>query len=671
MSAVVLLIWFIDQPLLDSFSPGPGTMKVNSALAFILLAASLVVRNAVAVKILVGTTAAAAVASLLEYLFSFDLGIDELLVRDVLTAEAGAPGQMSPVTAVCLVLLAGARFAHQSGRWRTAELLVTPTLVVGALALLGYLFQVEQFYTVVRYATVALPTAVALVLLSLGIACSVPDGTVSWAARDRGAGATLVRHMFPVAVLVVPLLGVLPVLGVYTDVFGERYSVALMVAASAAVLMAVTAVAARRLDRIDRERLAAQDGLRQVNDRLRERRDLEWRRAEELSRSLGEERARYQRAISKIDDLIWTVEVMPDGELRPEFTSGDASGLFGGEQPDRDRRARTIPNLVHPDDSGLLAAFDDKIRQGVPAEVELRLVGYDDVVRWAWVRATPRRERNQLFADGISTNVTERHQLAERRENLLALEQEQVRKLKQLNQLREELLAVTGHELRTPLAVILGYAELLLQEDDLNDGQRRHLEVMANRSRQIVLLVEDIFDLAKFSAGLATIDARPVALHDAVAQVVEEHRPAAEAARLTIDVDVTEMTVAADPVRLRQILDNLLSNAIKYSLPGGHVEVSARGCDGTATIAVCDGGIGIPDGELEHVFDRMYRASSAKDHDINGTGLGLSVAKALVEAHAGTITVSRRAEGGTRFTVTLPVQRAADGSEAVPPMVHV
>ena len=108
--------------------------------------------------------------------------------------------------------------------------------------------------------------------------------------------------------------------------------------------------------------------------------------------------------------------------------------------------------------------------------------------------------------------------MAERREHLLALEQEQVRKLVQLNQLREELLAVTGHELRTPLAVVRGYAELLLQDPGLTDVQRKHLEVVANRARQIGLLVDDIFDLAKFSAGLASIDVQPVALDDAVAR---------------------------------------------------------------------------------------------------------------------------------------------------------
>jgi signal transduction histidine kinase len=660
VACVVLVTWFVDATRLDLYSPGSATTKVNTALCLLAMAGTLLARRTLLVAVLCGAVALVASASLVEHVLGVGLGIDELLVRDVVSGEFEVPGRMAPATGVCLLLLAAARWAQHLGHGRAAQLVLVVPFAVGGVAQLGYLFRVEQLYSVVAYSTVALPTALALDLLALGIGCLVPGGVAWWMAKDPGAGATLLRHMLPVAVILLPVLGILPILGVYTDLFGPRFGIALMVACASVTLMVVTAVAARRIDRVDRERLAAQEGLRGVNDQLRERRDLEWRRAEQLSHSLGEERARFQRSIGKVDDLIWTVEVMPDGELRPEFTSGNASGLFGGEQ--WDVQDREIPSRVHPDDVDILQEFDDTIRAGLPAEAELRIVGYDDVVRWAWIRSTPRRERNQLFADGISTNITERRQLAERREDLLTLEQEQVRKLKQLNQLREELLAVTGHELRTPLAVILGYAELLLLDTDLTDVQRRHLGVMANRARQIALLVEDIFDLAKFSAGLSSIDARPVALHDAVAEAVEEHRPAAEGAQLTIDMDVTEVTVAADPPRLRQILDNLLSNAIKYSLPGGHVAVTTQRNDAMATISVSDAGIGIPDGELEHIFDRMYRATSAKDREIQGTGLGLSVAKVLVEAHAGTISVTNRPEGGTRFTVSIPVAHEGSGS---------
>ncbi len=660
LALLVLAAWIFQPQLLRLIDPGSATMKANTALCLLALCASLRARRKGWVAGWCSIVAAIAVASLSEYVFGVDLGLDQLMVDDTVTTGTSPAGRMAPATAVSLVLLSSARWALASGRRRTAEVLLTPPLVVSAVALLGYLFQVEHFYRVVAYSTLALPAAVALALMTVAIACSVPGGVLWWLVRHPGAGATLARHMLPVAVVVLPLLGFIPILGFDTDVFGQRFGSAVLVTAAAGVLLVVTAVASRRLDRIDQERLAAQSELRALNEQLRERRDLEWRRAEELSTSLYEERARFQRAVSKIDDLIWTVAVLPDGEIRPEFSSGDATGLFGGDGPEHAGGSRAIPSLVHPDDRHLIEEFDDRIRAGEPGEVELRIIGYDGVVRWVWIRGTPRWERNLLYFDGISTNVTERRQLAEHREHLLALEQEQVAQLRQLNQLREELLATTGHELRTPLAVVLGYAELLLQDEELTDRQRRHLEAVARRARQIALLVEDIFDLAKFSAGLASIDVEPVSLGEAVADAVEEHRASAEAAGLTIGVDLTDVTVAGDPARLRQILDNLLSNAVKYSLPGGHISVTAR-CEGdTATIAISDGGIGIPDGELEHVFDRMYRATSAKDRDISGTGLGLSVTKALVEAHSGTISVASRPEGGTRFTVAIPVQRGSD-----------
>jgi signal transduction histidine kinase len=661
LCALDLLTWFVGPGALGLLDPAEGTMKVNTALCALALAASVLVRRTPVVAVLVGTAGLVGLASFLEYVLHVRLGIDELLLRDLIS-ENGPPGRMAPATALSLVVMSGARWALQRRAYRVVDLLLTVPMTVGGVALLGYLFRVEQLYTVVTYSTVALPTAVTVVLLGLALAFAVPRGVASWVAQDPGAGATLFRHILPVALVVLPLLALLPVFGMDAGLFGKHFGIAVLVAAMAIALVAVAAVAARRLDRLDSERLQAQAQLRQRNDQLRERRDLEWRRAEQLSRSLGEEQARFQRAIGKIDDLIWTVEIRPDGKIRPEFSSGDASGLLGGVRPDGENDSWAVPEMCHPQDRPLLAAFEDQVRAGVAAEVELRIVGYDGETRWAWLRGTPRRERKQLFCDGILTNVTEHHQMAEHREHLLQLEQEQVRKLVQLNQLREELLAVTGHELRTPLAVIRGYIELLLEDTDLTDVQRKHLEVVANRARQVGILVDDIFDLAKFSAGLESIDVQPVSLGDAVADVVEDHRPTADAADVAIEVDVSPVTVAADPVRLRQILDNLLSNAIKYSLPGGLISVTAR-CEGdTATIAVSDGGIGIPPGELEHVFDRMYRASSAKDRDIKGTGLGLSVTKALVEAHDGSISVVSRPGGGTEFTVAIPVQRGAAGS---------
>ena len=643
LAAVQLVAWFLAPELVDALSPGDATLQANAAVSIIALAASMLVRSTRMVALLAGFAAITGLLSLLQ-----------LPVQDVVSPSI--PGRMSPSTAVCLVCVAASRWALHRRVDRLAEALLLVPLAIGALALLGYVLRVERFYTFVAYSRVALTTAAAVVLLSAALALTVPKGVAQWLLHGQRAGATLARHMLPVALIAMPLLAALPIIGLETELFGPRFGVALMVTAAAAVIIGVTAVAVRRLDRIDRKRLAAERRLLRANEVLLERRDEEWRRAEELSRSLGEERARFQRSVAKVDDLIWTVSVQTDGEIRTEYTSGDASGIFGGNGPAVDLRSRATSKLVHPEDRHLLEALDDQIRSGVAAETELRIVGYDGEPRWVWMRGTPRREGDKLFCDGISTNVTDRHLLADRRENVLRLEQEQVRKLKQLNQLREELLAVTGHELRTPLAVVLGYAELLLQDTDLSAVQRQHLEVVAHRARQMALLVDDIFDLAKFSAGLAAIDVEPVRLDEAVAASVEDHLPAAQDAGVTIDVDVTPITVAADPARLRQILDNLLSNAVKYSLPGGTISVATR--DGeVATMTVSDGGIGIPEAELEHVFDRMYRASTAKDREIEGTGLGLSVARALVEAHGGTISVRNRPGGGTSFTVELPAHQ--------------
>lgn len=651
----VLVGWLTGTGELTSWGVPGATQKFNVALCLIALAVSLRVRGRVALG-LAGLVALVAALSLVEYGLG-SLGIDELLMEDR-ASDPNPAGRMAPATAVSLLCLTLSRASLQFHRRRLAELSLLVPLTIGGLAVLGHVFGAEQLYAVVTYSTTSLPTATCLVVLAVGIAFLVPGGVALRIAADHGAGATLLRHITPVVVVGLPLLGLVPLAGRRLDLFGERFGVAVMVALSVVVLLAVAAVAARRLDRFDRQRLAAQHKLAELNEQLRLGRDREWERAEELGRSLRQERAAFERAVAKIDDLIWTIEILPDGTLRREFHTPNASGIYGGPLAPEDMVA-TVAERTHPDDRHVIDEMARKLTGGEHAEAEFRIVGFDGETRWAWARATPRREGGRLFIDGITTNITERRQLAERRERLLELEQQQVAKLRELQQLREELLAVTGHELRTPLSVILGYAELLLQDSGLTAVQRKQLEAVTARSRQMAHLVDDIFDLTKFSAGIATLDLKLIALDDAVRRCVEEHQEAARQAGLTIDADLRQMTVAADPMRLRQVLDNLLSNAVKYSLSGGHISVTTRCEAERAIITVGDAGIGIPEEELEHVFDRMYRASSAKEREIQGTGLGLAVARALVEAHDGTIAAARRAEGGTEFTVSLPLQPAS------------
>jgi signal transduction histidine kinase len=272
----------------------------------------------------------------------------------------------------------------------------------------------------------------------------------------------------------------------------------------------------------------------------------------------------------------------------------------------------------------------------------------------------PRTEGDRRFIDGISTNTTERRQLAEQREQLLADQQEQVRRLKELDRMKDELVALVSHELRNPLGIIRGYVEMLRAEPDLDPDHRHLVEVIDRNSGHMQRLVDDLLEMARLDAGRLSIDPRTLPLRRLISDSVDAQRPAADAKQLTVSVDMPRhLTTYADPVRLRQVIDNLLSNAIKYTPAGGTVRVTALGRPdtvpvGPTTITVTDSGIGIPAEQYAHLFDRFFRASNAVSEGIKGTGLGLAITKAIVTAHHGTITASPATPAGTTFSITLP-----------------
>jgi signal transduction histidine kinase len=397
---------------------------------------------------------------------------------------------------------------------------------------------------------------------------------------------------------------------------------------------------------------------------------MERRRAEDLALALTASRRRFDQIVAQVNDLVWTLEIDDDGRARSVYVSGNAPGVLGSRGP-HDFDEAYVSDHVHPDDRGAFAGMLAEFRAERPAEAEYRVTGLDGVSRWIWSRAVPRREDGRLLVDGVSTDVTDRRKVAEDRERLLAREREQVRRLRELDRMKDELVAVVSHEVRSPVAVIRSYAEMLAADPALDGERRMFADVIDRRSAHLQHLVDDLLDLARLDGGRLRVDARPLSLNRLVRQAVDDHRAAAEAKHLTVTVELDRhLAVQADPVRLRQLLDNLLSNAVKYTPEGGSVAVTA-GCGedggdcgedhgggehrgGTVTLTVADTGIGVPTEQYPRLFDRFFRASTAHEAGIKGTGLGLAVTKAIVEAHGGTITAAPREGGGTSFTVRLP-----------------
>ncbi|HYN94293.1 MAG TPA: ATP-binding protein [Pilimelia sp.] len=229
----------------------------------------------------------------------------------------------------------------------------------------------------------------------------------------------------------------------------------------------------------------------------------------------------------------------------------------------------------------------------------------------------------------------------------------------ELARTKDEFLTMVTHELRNPLAVISGTVALFGDElDELTtEEQREYLRVIACSSQRLSVMAEDLLDLARLEAGPLAVDPVDTNLCEVIGEAVQANTALAADKRLTVTLQLPErIDLYADPQRLRQVADNLLSNATKYTPAGGTITITASldHTDHTITWAVADTGIGVPPSERPRLFRRFYRASTALDNRIPGTGLGLVITRTIVERHHGTIAVAEHTGPGTTFVVRLP-----------------
>lgn len=229
-------------------------------------------------------------------------------------------------------------------------------------------------------------------------------------------------------------------------------------------------------------------------------------------------------------------------------------------------------------------------------------------------------------------------------------------RLEEAQRLRERLLADLAHEVRTPVATITGYLEAV--EDGVQALDGTTFAVLREQADRLTRLAHDLAAVTHAEAGDILLDAEPVPpaeLVDAAVHAARE-RAAARGTDLSGSAEPGLPEVLADRHRIAQVLDNLLTNALRHTPSDGAVVVrAARGDHGQVRLVVTDTGEGIGADDLPHVFDRFYRAGSARDRASGGFGIGLAISKALVEAHRGTIAASSPGPGrGATFTVTLP-----------------
>ena len=370
---------------------------------------------------------------------------------------------------------------------------------------------------------------------------------------------------------------------------------------------------------------------------------LERTRAEEQARR-SEERLRFALDAALMGTWDWNL-------ITNEVQWSDNLARIHGLPPDAfDGTFASYQREIHPDDrERVMTSVKRALTEGVPHEVEYRIVAPDGSVRWCEGKGRVEyRDGEPVAMSGVCVMVTRRKEA----------ELAKLAAAEESSRLKDEFLATLSHELRTPLNAILGWVQML-QGGELSSARAQQaIDVIGRNARLQAQLIEDILDVSRIVSGKLEIERAPVAMAQLLDTVVAGALPAADAKRITLErcVDDELPPIEGDPKRLHQIFSNVLANAVKFTPEGGAIGLECHLRETWLEIVVRDSGLGIAPDFLPYVFDRFRQADSRPTRSHGGLGLGLAIARHLVEQHGGEI--EARSDGlgmGTVVTVRLPV----------------
>ena len=363
--------------------------------------------------------------------------------------------------------------------------------------------------------------------------------------------------------------------------------------------------------------------------------------------------ARYEYLIRNSSDLI----TLCNAEGIIVYVSPSVEALLGFQWDDM--VGQNVFDLTHPEDREVAAASLGKLIDS-PAQVqvaEYRVRHRDG--SWRMVQTTARNAVIEKAVAGIVANsrdITETYEL-----NRSLVEAKE--RAEAANLAKSEFLANMSHELRTPLHGILSFAGFGIKRSGSVEPEklREYFTKIEHSGRVLLVLLNDILDLAKLEAGKMTFNFQPSDLNVLVATLIDEFSSLTTERHLVIDYPAPdcETLLVVDPIRIMQVLRNLLSNAVKFSPARSRITIGVERDEAILTVAVSDQGVGVPEGELDSIFDKFVQSSKTTS-GAGGTGLGLSICREIIHAHQGRIWARNRLEGGTQFSFELPVQHDAE-----------
>lgn len=227
----------------------------------------------------------------------------------------------------------------------------------------------------------------------------------------------------------------------------------------------------------------------------------------------------------------------------------------------------------------------------------------------------------------------------------------------ELDRLKADFIAITSHELRTPLGLILGHATFMRE---LTDENHEHIDMIVRYATRLKEIVESLSTVDNYTNGMARLRQNQILIHTLLSETIALYEEQANARGVTIQLAMAEpdLTVKGEAGKLGIALGNLIKNAIAFSERGGHIIVSAESDAGAVNVSVRDEGIGIPVADLPRIFERFYQVESHLTRKHGGMGLGLAVAKSMIELHGGTISVTSEEGKGSTFSFRLPTHHS-------------
>jgi PAS domain S-box-containing protein len=629
LGGLVVAGWLTVAVALIQVLPGFPPMQYNMALGFMicgaaLLCAALDLRRPTALLgVLAGLIGS---ATLLEYLFQSDLGIDQLLVETYVLTGVSDPGRMGPNSALTLALIGAALL---SLAWRPAyrywhacpALLGSVVIALGIAALVGYAAGVPGAYGWGHFTPMAVHTAIGFTLLGGGIVglawnAAEPESreAPAWLALVAAAAVATVTLCLwyalsagntPVLALPIPALAPEP----------TPPSLTLATGLLTAILLGWSV----REGQISRRRARSLEATNQaLNEEIQTRAQMEGA-MQQLAAIV--ESSDDAILATGLDGRIMTWN--PGAERLYGYTRAEAVGKHVSMLHGRRHNDAVLFRRIGSGEGVSRLETDNLTKDGRRIDVSLTVSPILD------------QSGRIVSASTIAHDITDR---------------------KLLDRMKDDFVGTVSHELRTPLTAIKGFIELVADGEagPVTDTQREFLQIAARNSDKLGVLINDLIDMNLIESQRLEIRLEPLDLASVLADVASTFLVMAKSKGLAFGQAIAPLPqVLGDSARLVQVFSNLVSNAIKYT-PRGEVGIQAAATDAGVEVTVHDTGIGISREEHAQLFTRFFRGRASVVTEAGGTGLGLVIAKAIVGRHDGKIDVESRPGEGSRFRVTLP-----------------